>query len=141
MIQVAAVMFGSGLILFGLSHYLVLSLLLMIFVGFGMMQGLAASNTVIQTLVPEDKRGRVMSYYTMAFVGMAPFGSLLAGALAHRFGASHAVMITGTFCLIGAAWFTTQLKSVRAVMKPIYIEMGILQSPTEPAFEEHAGSN
>lgn len=141
MIQIAAVMFGSGLILFGLSHYLVLSLLLMIVVGFGMMQGLAASNTVIQTLVPEDKRGRVMSYYTMAFVGMAPFGSLLAGALAHRFGASHAVIITGTFCLIGAAWFTTQLKSVRAVMKPIYIEMGILQSPSEPAFEEQAGSN
>jgi MFS family permease len=141
MIQIAAVMFGSGLILFGLSHYLVLSLLLMIVVGFGMMQGLAASNTVIQTLVPEDKRGRVMSYYTMAFVGMAPFGSLLAGALAHRFGASHAVMITGAFCLIGAAWFSTQLKSVRAVMKPIYIEMGILKSPSEPAFEEHAGSN
>ena len=141
MIQIAAVMFGSGLILFGLSHYFVLSLLLMIVVGFGMMQGLAASNTVIQTLVPEDKRGRVMSYYTMAFVGMAPFGSLLAGALAHRFGASHAVMITGAFCLIGAAWFSTQLKSVRAVMKPIYIEMGILKSPSEPAFEEHAGSN
>jgi MFS family permease len=141
MIQIAAVMFGSGLILFGLSHYLVLSLLLMIVVGFGMMQGLAASNTVIQTLVPEDKRGRVMSYYTMAFVGMAPFGSLLAGALAHRFGASRAVMITGAFCLIGAAWFSTQLKSVRAVMKPIYIEMGILKSPSEPAFEEHAGSN
>jgi hypothetical protein len=50
-------------------------------------------------------------------------------------------MITGTFCLIGAAWFSTQLKSVRAVMKPIYIEMGILKSPSEPAFEEHAGSN
>ena len=141
MIQIAAVMFGTGLTLFGLSHHLVLSLLLMIVVGFGMMQGLAASNTVIQTLVPEDKRGRVMSYYTMAFVGMSPFGSLLAGALAHRFGASHAVMITGAFCLIGAAWFSTQLKSVRAVMKPIYIEMGILKSSTEPAFEEHAGSN
>jgi MFS family permease len=141
MIQIAAVMFGTGLTLFGLSHHLVLSLLLMIVVGFGMMQGLAASNTVIQTLVPEDKRGRVMSYYTMAFVGMSPFGSLLAGALAHRFGASHAVMITGAFCLIGAAWFSTQLKSVRAVMKPIYIEMGILKSPSEPAFEEHAGSN
>jgi MFS family permease len=141
MIQIAAIMFGTGLILFGLSHHLVLSLLLMIVVGFGMMQGLAASNTVIQTLVPEDKRGRVMSYYTMAFVGMSPFGSLLAGALAHRFGASHAVMITGAFCLIGAAWFSTQLKSVRAVMKPIYIEMGILKSPSEPAFEEHAGSN
>ena len=141
MIQIAAIMFGSGLILFGFSRYLLLSLLLMIVVGFGMMQGLAASNTVIQTLVPEDKRGRVMSYYTMAFVGMAPFGSLLAGALAHRFGASHAVMITGAFCLLGAAWFSTQLKSVRAIIRPIYIEMGILKSPSEPAFEEHAGSN
>jgi MFS family permease len=140
MIQIAAIMFGSGLILFGLSRNLVLSLFLMLIVGFGMMQGLAASNTVIQTLVPEDKRGRVMSYYTMAFVGMAPFGSLLAGALAHRFGAPHAVMITGTCCLIGAAWFATQLKSVRAIMRPIYIEMGIIQSPLEPALEDRAGT-
>jgi MFS family permease len=140
MIQIAAIMFGSGLILFGLSHYLALSLFLMLIVGFGMMQGLAASNTVIQTLVPEDKRGRVMSYYTMAFVGMAPFGSLLAGGLAHRFGAPHAVMITGTCCLIGAAWFATQLKSVRAIMRPIYIEMGIIQSPMEPALEDRAGT-
>jgi MFS family permease len=140
MIQIAAILFGSGLILFGLSHHLALSLFLMLIVGFGMMQGLAASNTVIQTLVPEDKRGRVMSYYTMAFVGMAPFGSLLAGALAHRFGAPHAVMITGTCCLIGAAWFATQLKSVRAIMRPIYIEMGIIQSPMEPALEDQAGT-
>jgi MFS family permease len=141
MIQIAAVMFGSGLILFGLSHYLALSLFLMFIVGFGMMQGLSASNTIIQTLVSEDKRGRVMSYYIMAFVGMAPFGSLLAGALAHKFGAPHAVMITGAFCLAGAAWYTTQLKSIRAVMRPIYIEMGIIQSPLEPAFEDQAGSN
>jgi MFS family permease len=141
MIQLSAFLFGSGLILFGLSHYLVLSLLLMLVVGFGMMQGLAASNTVIQTLVPEDKRGRVMSFYTMAFVGMAPFGSLLAGFLAHRFGAPHAVMITGSFCIAGSIWFTTQLKSVRTVMRPIYIEMGIIQSPLEPAMEDHAGNN
>lgn len=141
MIQLSAFLFGSGLILFGLSHYLVLSLLLMLVVGFGMMQGLAASNTVIQTLVPEDKRGRVMSFYTMAFVGMAPFGSLLAGFLAHRVGAPHAVMITGSFCVVGSIWFTTQLKSVRAVMRPIYIEMGILQSPLEPAMEDHAGNS
>jgi MFS family permease len=140
MIQIAAIMFGSGLILFGLSRHLALSLFLMLIVGFGMMQGLAASNTVIQTLVPEDKRGRVMSYYTVAFTGMAPFGSLLAGALAHRFGAPHAVMITGTCCLIGAAWFATQLKSVRAIMRPIYIEMGIIQSPLEPALEDRAGT-
>src|SRR6185437_6491861 len=141
MIQISAFLFGSGLILFGLSHHLVLSLLLMLVVGFGMMQGLAASNTVIQTLVPEDKRGRVMSYYTMAFVGMAPFGSLLAGALAHRFGAPHAIMITGTFCLAGSIWFTTRLKSIRTIMRPIYIEMGILQSPLEPAMEDRAGNN
>jgi MFS family permease len=141
MIQIAAVMFGSGLILFGLSRQLWLSMLLMLVVGFGMMQGLAASNTVIQTLVPEDKRGRVMSYYTMAFVGMAPFGSLLAGALAHRFSAPHAVMITGSFCLVGAAWYATQLTSIRTIMRPIYIEMGIMENPADPAFEEHAGSN
>jgi MFS family permease len=140
MIQIAAIMFGSGLILFGLSHVLALSLVLMLIVGFGMMQGLAASNTIIQTLVPEDKRGRVMSYYTMAFVGMAPFGSLLAGTLAHRFGAPHAVMITGTCCLIGAAWFATQLKSVRKIMRPIYIEMGIIPNPLEPAFEDRAST-
>ena len=132
MIQIAAVMFGTGLILFGLSRNLAISLFLMLIVGFGMMQGLAASNTIIQTLVPEDKRGRVMSYYTMAFVGMAPFGSLLAGALAHKFGAPHAVMITGTFCLAGAAWYTTQLRSIRVIMRPIYVEMGIIPSPVEP---------
>jgi MFS family permease len=141
MIQISAVVFGSGLILFGLSRNLTLSLLLMLVVGFGMMQGLAASNTVIQTLVPEDKRGRVMSYYTVAFVGMAPFGSLLAGALAHRFGAPHAVMITGACCLAGAAWFATQRKALRAVMRPIYIEMGIIPSADGPGFEDRVGSN
>jgi MFS-type transporter involved in bile tolerance (Atg22 family) len=82
----------------------------------------------------------VMSYYTVAFVGMAPFGSLLAGALAHRFGAPHAVMITGICCVAGSAWFTTQLPAVRAVMRPIYVEMGILQSPTEPVMEERAAT-
>jgi MFS family permease len=140
MIWIAAVMFGVGLILFGLSHVLWLSLLLMLVVGFGMMQGLAASNTVIQTLVPEDKRGRVMSYYTMAFVGMAPFGSLLAGWLAHHVGAPYTVMITGTVCVLGAGWYTTQLKSMRAVMRPIYREMGILPSAHEPAIEDRAGT-
>ncbi|AXC14471.1 transporter, putative [Acidisarcina polymorpha] len=140
MIQLSAALFGAGLILFGLSRNLIVSLLLMLVVGFGMMQGLAASNTVIQTLVPEDKRGRVMSYYTMAFVGMAPFGSLLAGALAHRFGAPHTVIITGSFCIAGAIWFTTELKAVRAVMRPIYVEMGIVKQPLEQAVEESAGT-
>jgi MFS family permease len=136
MILIAAAMFGGGLILFGMSRVLWLSLLLMLVVGFGMLQGMAASNTIIQTLVPEDKRGRVMSYYTMAFVGMAPFGSLLAGALAHRLGAPHAVMITGACVLAGTAWFSTKLKSIRAIMRPIYVEKGIIASPGPAVLEE-----
>jgi MFS family permease len=139
MIQISAAVFGIGLICFGLSHILPLSMFLMLIVGFGMMQGLAASNTVIQTLVPEDKRGRVMSYYTMAFVGMAPFGSLLAGGLAHRLGAPRAVMITGAFCVAGAIWFSTQLKSIRKIMRPIYIEMGIIPAKLEPTVEDQVG--
>ena len=75
MVPISAALFGAGLVAFGFSHILWLSLALMLVVGFGMMQGMAASNTIIQTLAPADKRGRVMSYYTMAFVGMAPFGS------------------------------------------------------------------
>jgi MFS family permease len=139
MIQVSAALFGAGLIAFGLSRILLLSMFLMLIVGFGMMQGMAASNTVIQTLVPEDKRGRVMSYYTMAFVGMTPFGSLLAGGLADRLGAPHAIMITGAFCLVGAAWFSTQLKSIRKIIRPIYVEMGIIRSTLEPTLEDQAG--
>jgi MFS family permease len=91
-----------------------------------MMQSAAASNTVIQTLVPEGMRSRVMSYYTMAFVGMAPFGSLLAGGLAHWIGAQHTVMVTGSVCIAGAAWFTVELPKVRKVMRPIYVEMGLI---------------
>jgi MFS family permease len=126
MIQWSAGMLGVGLILFGLSHVLWLSMVMLLMVGYGLMQCVAASNTVIQTLVPEDKRSRVMSYYTMAFVGMAPFGSLLAGGLAHYLGAPRAVMITGAACVLGAVWFAFELPAVRKVMRPIYVEMGIL---------------
>lgn len=137
-IQIAALLFGTGLIGFGLSHVLWASLLLMLVVGWGMMTGLAASNTIIQTLVPEDKRGRVMSFYTMAFVGMAPFGSLLAGGLAHWLGAPHTVIITGACCLAGAAWYTTELPKIRVVMRPIYEQMGLLRGVSEPVIAEQA---
>ena len=126
MLQIAAAMLGVALILFGLSHALWLSLVLMVFVGFGLMQGASVSNTIIQSLVPEDKRARVMSYYTMAFFGAAPFGSLLAGTLAHRIGAPHTVMVTGAFCIAGSLWFTLKLPKVKAVMRPIYEQMGLL---------------
>jgi MFS family permease len=126
MVPIAVAMFGGALILFGLSHTLWLSIVLMIFVGFGMMQGAAACNTIIQSLVPEDKRARVMSYYTMAFFGAAPFGSLLAGVLAHRIGAPLTVILSGSFCVAGSLWFAFELPKVNAVMRPIYREMGLL---------------
>jgi MFS family permease len=126
MLQVASGMLGVALILFGLSHTLWLSIALMVFVGFGMLQAASASNTIIQSLVPEDKRARAMSYYTMAFFGSAPFGSLFAGALADRIGASHTVMVTGTFCIAGSLWFTFELPKVNAVIRPIYRKMGLL---------------
>jgi MFS family permease len=140
MLPIAAASFGTGLFLFGLSHAVWLSLLLMVVVGFGMMQGLTASNTIIQTLVPEDKRGRIMSYYTAAFVGMAPFGSLLAGALAHWIGAPHTVMLTGSCCVVGAARFATRLKVIREHMRPIYVELGIVPAQPSELVEEQAGN-
>jgi MFS family permease len=126
MIPIAAAVFGLGLIGFGLSRVFWLSMIMVFVAGMGMMQGMAASNTVIQTIVSEDKRGRVMSYYTMAFMGMAPFGSLLAGALAHKIGAPWTVIVNGCAVLLGAAWFVTQLPAVRRTIRPIYQEMGIL---------------
>jgi MFS family permease len=145
-IQIAAAVFGAGLVAFGLSHRLWLSLALLLFVGYGMMTGLAASNTIIQTLVPEDKRGRVMSYYTMAFVGIAPFGSLLAGGLAHIMGAPYTVMFTGACCILGSLWYTTELPKVRKIMRPIYEGMGLLEPKDaphdagEPIREEQVGT-
>jgi MFS family permease len=129
-IPIAAGIFGVGLICFGFSHFLWLSMLMMLVTGFGMMQGLTGSNTIIQTLVDENMRGRVMSYYTMAFVGMAPFGSLLAGAMAHAIGAPRTVIVSGIACILGAFWFTTQLPAIRKDMRPIYERLGIIPQPS-----------
>lgn len=126
MIPLSTAAFGLGLMAFGFSRIFWVSLLLMLVCGFGMMQQMAASNTIIQTIVEDSKRGRVMSFYTVAFVGMAPFGSLLAGGLAHLIGAPYTVMFSGVCCLAGAAWFATRLSTIRAFMRPIYRELGIL---------------
>jgi MFS family permease len=131
MLQLAAGILGGGLVLFGLSHALWLSLVLMVFVGFGLMQCSAASNTVIQSLVTEDKRARVMSYYTMAFFGSAPFGCLLAGILAHHIGAPYTVILTGAFCVAGSLWFMLELPTVNAIARPIYQKKGLLPAETE----------
>lgn len=126
MIAFAAAFFGISLILFGFSHWLWISLSLLFFAGFGMLQVASASNTVIQTLVPEDKRARVMGYYAMAFVGSAPFGSLLAGSLAHWIGAPLTVTLTGSCVLLGSIYFALQLPKLHAIIHPIYREKGIL---------------
>jgi MFS family permease len=111
-IQAGTAVFGCGLVLFALSHTLWLSLLLMTLVGFGMMQCASAINMEVQALVPEDKRARVMSYYTMAFFGAAPFGSLLAGVLADHIGAPHTVILTGACVIAGAVWFAFELPHI-----------------------------
>lgn len=126
MIIVAAACFGVGLIGFGFSPFFGLSMALMVLTGFGMMVQMAASNTILQTIVDEDKRGRVMSYFSMAFLGSAPFGSLFAGILAGRIGAPGTVILGGAVCLVGAAMFALNLPRLRELVRPIYVRMGIL---------------
>jgi MFS family permease len=137
MIPISAGIFGASLVLFGFSRWVWLSLVLLLFTGFGMLQGMTASNTIIQTLTPEEKRGRVMSYYTAAFVGMAPFGSLFAGAMAHWIGAPRTVMVTGSCCILGGVWFWSKLPAIRKEMRPIYERLGILV-PLPKSVEEQA---
>ena len=118
--------FGAGLIAFSFSRALWLSLLLMVVTGLGFMVQIAVSNTVLQTIVDEDKRGRVMSFYTMAFMGTAPFGSLLAGSVAERIGAPYTLMLGGLGCILGALWFANSLPALRRDIRPIYVRIGIL---------------
>jgi len=126
LIPTAATIFGFGLIAFALSRVIWLSAALLVLIGFGMIVQMASSNTIIQTIVEEDKRGRVMAFYTMAFMGTAPFGSLLAGALANAIGPPNTVIVGGASCLLGAALFARKLPVIREAIRPIYIRMGII---------------
>jgi MFS family permease len=139
MLPIAIAILGTALILFGLSHTLWLSILLLVFVGFGMIQGASISNTIIQSLVQEHMRARAMSFYTMAFFGSAPFGALLAGILAHRIGAPHTVILTGSFCLAGSIWFALQLPRITPIITPIYRQKGLLPT-TELLIDEPAST-
>ena len=123
----ATAIFSGALVAFSFSRVLWLSLIFMMFVGFGMMVQMASTNTVIQTIVDDEKRGRVMSFYTMCFLGTAPFGSLLAGALSARIGAPHTVLLSGIMCAATAAWFRQELPGIRSVVRPIYVRMGIIR--------------
>jgi len=125
-IPLTAGAFGAGLILFSFTRVLWLSLVFMVLTGLGFMVQMAVSNTILQTIVDEDKRGRVMSFYTMAFMGTAPFGSLLAGSVAERIGTPHTLLFGGIGCLVGAAWFARSLSALRRDVRPIYVQKGIL---------------
>ena len=125
-IAAAAMVFGTGLVGFALSRSLVLSLLVLSLAGFGAMAQIASSNTLLQTIVDDDKRGRVMSFFTMSFMGMTPVGSLLAGAAADRIGVRDTLLAGGTACLIGGLLFALNLKSLRKFVRPIYTRMGII---------------
>jgi MFS family permease len=125
-IAIATSIFSLGLLFFSFSRNIYLSVGLMLFTGFGMMMQMASTNTLLQTLVDDDKRGRVMSLYVMAFMGTAPFGSFMAGTLASTIGAPYTVLSSGIICLIGAVLFYKNLPSLRKHIRPIYVKMGIL---------------
>ncbi len=126
LIPMTAAAFGASLIAFAASRQLWLSLLLLVVTGFSFMQQMASSNTILQTVSEDSKRGRVMSFYSMAFQGVAPFGSLTAGAVANRIGAPDTLMIGGAICICGAAVFAWQLPVLRRLVHPIYAQMGIV---------------
>jgi len=126
LVPLMAIVFGGSLVAFSLSRWIYLSLPLMFLTGLGMMQQMACSNTILQTIVPDSRRGRVMSYYTMAFFGMAPFGSLFAGSLASRIGAPRTLLVGGLCCVVAAAWFWTQLPELRRLVRLIYVELGLI---------------
>jgi len=127
-IPLAAVVFGLGLVSFSLSSSFPLSIILMIITGVGMMMQTACSNTILQTISDNDKRGRVMSFYTMAFMGTAPIGSLLAGSMASMIGAPATLLIGGIACVIGALIFAQKLPLFIKLVRPIYIQLGIIDN-------------
>lgn len=126
LIVIATAVLGLGLLGFAESRAVWLSAMLLVTTGWGMMVQMAACNTIIQTIVDEDKRGRVMSFYGMAFRGAAPFGSLLAGWLAGRVGVATVVLGSGAVVLLGGLAFATQLPRLRGYVRPIYTRLGIL---------------
>lgn len=132
LIPISATIFGLGIIAFSQSRVLWLSLLLMFITGFGMMVHLSASNIIVQTIVDDDKRGRVMAVYTMAFMGMMPFGSLLGGYLASQIGAPNTLLISGVACILGAFLFARKLPLMKEAVQPIYLKMGLIPELTLP---------
>jgi MFS family permease len=126
LIAIAPLAFGIGLIVFALSNLLWLSLIGMAIAGFSLILQVASSNTILQTIVDEDKRGRIMSFYSMSFTGTITFGNLAAGAAANRIGASATLVVGGIACILGAIWFFKQRPILKPMVRSIYRQIGIL---------------
>jgi len=125
-IALACATLGVGLILFSTSTSLWFSVPLLVVIGFAMVVQMASCNTVLQTIVEDDKRGRVMALYSTAFLGLAPVGSLLGGILAQEIGAPWTLTLAGIICLLSAARFAWWLPKIRLLIRPIYQTKGIL---------------
>lgn len=129
-IPMALLLFSLSVIALSFSKNLYLSLFLMFFAGLGMITQMASTNTVIQTLVDDDKRGRVMSFYAMSFMGISPFGSLLAGSLSKLIGVKFTIMLGGFSCFIGFLIYMKNVPSIRLIIRSVYEKKGILPSQT-----------
>ena len=117
--------FGAGCICLGLSRWLWLSVPLMAITGYGLMKQIVSTNTIVQTVVDDDKRGRVMSFYTIALLGSAPIGSLLSGSLAARIGVPGTLVVSGVACALTALWFWRQVPEIGRAMRDRHAELGI----------------
>jgi MFS family permease len=125
-IAIAAIVAGLGSLGFGLSRNIYLSIPLMMMTGFGMFMTGATCNTILQTMVDEEKRSRVMSYYTMFFIGVAPIGHYTAGWLAEHIGAPATFVAGGAISLATGIAFASQLKSFRSHLRLVYVSRGII---------------
>jgi MFS family permease len=128
-VMYATVTFGAAMMVFALARTLWVAIMVLPIMGGAFMVQMAATNTVLQTLVEDRLRGRVMAFYTMAFFGTAPIGSLLAGVAAERFGAPWTIALSGAACVVAGLWLASRLLALRALVRPIYIERGILPVP------------
>ncbi|ACH38243.1 membrane protein, major facilitator superfamily [Citrifermentans bemidjiense Bem] len=131
LIVASAALFAVGVAGFALSETLWLSLASLVVAGYGAMTLVASCNTILQTILEEDKRGRVMSFFTVAFMGMAPFGSLGAGAMTRMIGPRDTLLLGAICCLIGAVVFARNLPRIRQLVRPIYVQMGIIKEVAE----------
>jgi len=136
-IVAATVAFGAGLILFAGSRLLWLSMVILSAVEFSWMVLIAAANTILQSLAADQMRGRVMSIFSMMLVGMAPFGSLLSGALADLIGAPATVIMNGCFCMLGGLLFGFRLPRLREAALPILIDRGLVKNEISATESDH----